>query len=342
MEKKWIFLTLKLLISGGLIWLLFDSVDLQSAKERVLSAKSGALLGMIAIYSLQPLVLVWRWKIVIRAMNTGLPFLRALGITYIGQFFNQALPSSVGGDAVRMYKTYKSGLTVSQAVNSIILDRVATVLGLILLALLAVPFFSGRVGEAEARWIIPAASIFALGGIVGLAALMVLDNLPPRFAHMRLVQGLALLAANTRSLFLSPRRAFAVILASLIGHANVTFGVYLMAVSLGLGVTWIDCMVLMPPVLLLTTIPISIAGWGVREGAMVTAFGIIGVTAEGALVLSVMFGLTAIFMALPGGLVWLMSGDRQIASMEEVGDVLGEVEVARQNSEVGIIAKNEF
>jgi hypothetical protein len=58
------------------------------------------------------------------------------------------------------------------------------------------------------------------------------------------------------------------------------------------------------------TLPISIAGWGVRETAMVGLFGLIGVPGEGALVLAVLFGLVGIAAALPGGVLWLASRDR--------------------------------
>jgi hypothetical protein len=62
--------------------------------------------------------------------------------------------------------------------------------------------------------------------------------------------------------------------------------------------------------MLATTLPISIAGWGVREGAMVAAFGLIGVSQEGAVVLSLLAGILAVVACLPGGLIWLMSGYR--------------------------------
>ncbi|HEC14310.1 MAG TPA: UPF0104 family protein, partial [Rhodospirillales bacterium] len=86
---------------------------------------------------------------------------------------------------------------------------------------------------------------------------------------------------------------------------------FVLALGLGLDVTFVDCLVLFPPVLLVTTLPISIAGWGVREGAMVAAFGLVGVPAEGALVLSILFGLLSIAISLPGGVIWLMSQDRK-------------------------------
>ena len=218
---------------------------------------------------------------------------------------------------MRVYKAYKSGIDLARAFNGVMLDRVATVLGLIFLAAIAVPFFSDRVGEVKAGWIVPAISILACGGFAGLGLLMILDNLPSRFSHYRVVRGLAQLAADTRTVFLSPWDATKVMIISVAGHANVAFGLYLIGISLELDITWIDCMVLTPPVFLLMTLPISIAGWGVREGAMVTAFGLIGIPAEDALVMSVLFGLAAIAMALPGGVVWLMSGDRNIKDMEQ-------------------------
>lgn len=317
MNKKWIAVALKVLVSGGIIWLLVGAIDLDAAKDRILAAKPGFLLAAGAAFGLQIIIVVGRWQVVMQAMNVRLPFLQTFGISWIGIFFNQALPSSVGGDAVRIYKAYKTGMSLSRAVNGVMLDRVATVLGLVLIVVMAVPFFTERVGDAEARWVIPAVSVLAIGGVAGLVILMFLDHLPSRYSHYRLVRGLALLAADTRRVFLSPGDALKVMVISLIGHANIALAVYLIASSLGLGVTWIDCLVLMPPVLLLMTLPISIAGWGIREGAMVTAFGLIGVPAEGALVLSIMFGISAILVALPGGLVWLMSGDRNIQDVEQ-------------------------
>ena len=71
--------------------------------------------------------------------------------------------------------------------------------------------------------------------------------------------------------------------------------------------SWIS---LVPPVMLIMTIPISIGGWGVRETAMVTFFGLIGVSGEGAFALSVVFGLTGMAVAIPGGIIWFMSRDK--------------------------------
>ena len=63
----------------------------------------------------------------------------------------------------------------------------------------------------------------------------------------------------------------------------------------------------MPLVLLISTIPVSIAGWGVREAAMVTAFSTVGIEATDSLLVSIAFGLSLTVMSLPGGVVWLAS-----------------------------------
>lgn len=312
MSKKYISLALKLLVSCGLIWMLVDGIDLGAARARILAADM-KMLGLALLVSIvQVCICVMRWRVVLRAIKAALSFADAFRIYLIGFFFNQALPSSVGGDAVRIYKVYKGGLTLPCAINGVMLERVATVLGLVLLVVIATPFFINRVGPSEAAWIIPFVSLLGVGGVAGLLVLMFLDRFSARVSHWRFVHGLAMLAADTRKVFLAPAHAIKALGWSLIGHVNVTFSVYLLALSLDLQITWLDCMVLIPPVLLVMILPISIAGWGVREQAMVTAFALIGVPGEGALALSIMFGLLGLLLGLPGGIVWLMSADRKI------------------------------
>lgn len=298
--------------------MLVDGIDLGAARDRILAADLKMLGLAILVSIVQVGICVVRWRVVLGAINALLSFADALRIYLIGFFFNQALPSSVGGDAVRVYQAYKGGLSLKCAINGVMLERVATVLGLILLVVMATPFFIDRVGPDEAAWIVPSVSILGLGGFVGLIVLMFLDRLPSKISHWRVVRGLAMLAADARRVFLSPLHAGKALGWSLVGHINVALMVFLLAQSLGLSITWLDCMILIPPVLLVMTLPISIAGWGVREQAMVTAFGLIGVPGEGALALSIMFGLLTLLLGLPGGIVWLMSSDRKIEAIDNI------------------------
>jgi glycosyltransferase 2 family protein len=64
-----------------------------------------------------------------------------------------------------------------------------------------------------------------------------------------------------------------------------------------------------PPVAFIQLLPVSLAGWGVREIALVVALGSFGVPAEAALAISVMMGFCLILIGLPGGLIWLAKWD---------------------------------
>jgi hypothetical protein len=310
MNKKWLALTLKFLVSGALIWFLLSKIDIGAAKERITDADPGMLLLAILIFLFQLIICVFRWRAALAAIEAFLSFVDALKIFYIGVFFNQTLPSSVGGDAVRVYKAYRAGIGLRGAVNGVMLERAATVVALVLVVLATQPFFLPRVGEEAAGWIAPAAVLIFLGALAGLALLMVLDRFPVSFHRWRLIRGLAALATDTRRVFLAPGPAFRVLGWAAAGHVNLTLGVYFIALGLDLDVTLVDCLALIPPVILITVLPISIAGWGVREGAMVAAFSLIGVAAEGAFALSLLFGLLGVVTSLPGGVIWLLSGDR--------------------------------
>jgi len=320
MSKNNIILALKFLVSGALIWFLIDGIDLGAASIRILKADLKILALVMVLTVLQVGICVVRWRAVLEAINGVLSVSNCFRLYLVGIFFNQALPSAVGGDAVRIYRAYQEGLSLHCSINGVMLERVATVLGLIILMVFATPFFINRVHSEDVAWIIPTLSILGVSGVAGVIVLMYLDRLPSKYSHWRFVQGLAILAADTRRVFLSNVYAFKVLSWSLMGHINIALIVFLLGFSIGLEITWFDCMVLMPPVLLMMTLPISIAGWGVREQAMVAAFALVNVPGEGALALSIMFGLVGLVSGLPGGIVWLVSSDKKILKINEFSD----------------------
>lgn len=81
--------------------------------------------------------------------------------------------------------------------------------------------------------------------------------------------------------------------------------VWLFAMAADMPVALIDCLILMPSVLLLSSLPISFAGWGVREGAIVYLFGQLTGDSASALVVSVLVGVASIVTSLPGLILWM-------------------------------------
>lgn len=318
--KRWLIPVLKLAISILLIGLLLRMVDLQTAWSKLVGVDRGLVLLAAVVLSFQVVVGALRWRAVLRAMDASISFFEAIRLLYIGAFFSQVLPSAVGGDLVRIYTIRKSGLSLSAAVNGVMLERLATVQGLVLLVALCQPFLAHRIGN-----MFPASLAVALviAGAVGTVVIMSLDRLLPSFmSRWRWARGLAFLAADCRQVFLAPWRAAYILATGIVGHVNISVGVWILGLSLGLGdrLGLLECFLLIPPVILLTTLPISLAGWGVREGGMVVALGLVGLPSESALILSILVGLVLAAIALPGGLMWLIKPNRPALDQEDAGD----------------------
>ena len=309
MFKKRSAIALKFLVSGILIWILLANINLESALDKLVDVEKTMLIGAMVVILSQAIVCGLRWEAVLLAIGRPLGFLKAVQFSLIGSFFNQALPSAVGGDAVRMFKAYRQGIGIRSAVNGVLLERAVTVVALVILVDALQPWFEPRVEGSMMAMILPGLILVTLIAIIGLALLMLLDRLPKALQRWRLIRGLGNLGVDARKLFLSLHLLRAMIW-GFVTHLNLSFGVFLLAVGLSLDVTWFDCLILMPPVILVMTLPISIAGWGVRETAMVAFFGLIGLPADETVVLSILFGLTCIAMSIPGGIVWLVTRDQ--------------------------------
>jgi len=305
---------LKIVISVALVWVLLSAFGGEDALKRLIDVHPGWLLVAIGLGVVQVIIGGLRWRAVMVAIDTPMASALVFRFTYIGAFFNQTLPSAAGGDAVRTYLAYKSGLKLGPAVNGMVLDRVATVLALVVLVAMMMPFAAdGLVGGdwfARSVWVVLAV---ALGGT---AVIMFLDRLPATLQRFRIVAGAGLLANDARRVFLRPFHSTTVMAWALLGHVNLSVLAFVLARGLSVDVTVMDCLLLFPPVLLAQTLPISVAGWGVREGAMVSLFALVGVSGESALAISILYGIVLALISLPGAAFWLASGTRTLQEAE--------------------------
>jgi uncharacterized membrane protein YbhN (UPF0104 family) len=294
----------KIAISVALLWALFANVDAGAVLRQMAGARLELLIAALAALLVLAIVQAYRWTVVLKAIGVRLGLRPASLMVLIGLFFNQTLPSTIGGDAVRMWRAHKLGLDLAPAVNGVMIDRLSALAALLLVAIIGVPKMHGLLGDGIAFWVIPG---FILAGLAGFAVLMALDRLPPAFMRWRAVAALGRLSGDARRTLIDRRYGPAVIGLSLFIQVCVSSTVWLIAAGLGLDVGWFDCLILVPPVMLISMVPISIAGWGVREGAMVSAFGLVGLSAGDALALSIMFGVIVSLVGVPGGMIWALT-----------------------------------
>jgi hypothetical protein len=318
--KTWGLLALKIAISGALIWYFVGKSDLGAVMESLRQVDAATVVAVLAMFLAQIVLVAWRWGALMRLVGVGkgFSFHEIVRTVWSANFFNTTLVSSVGGDAFRLWTIVRAGNPLGKSVNSIFLDRLTALMALMILIAISLPYVMELIAD-EAAFLSYALLIAAF--LAGFAALFHANRLPRRIQHWRLVRGLANLAADTRRLSLHMDNLLPVAALSLLVHILNIFVVYVLARGLEIGISFLDCFFLVPPVILAMTLPISIAGWGVREGAMIVSLGLIGVSQESALVLSILFGLGITLAALPGGVIWLFSRNRTVPAMPD-----GEVE----------------
>ncbi len=263
-----------MLVSVGLIWYLLTKVSFIDALDRASSLPVLSLLGAFAFVFGYAILGIIRWRCIIIAVEAKLEMQKAVLISFVSLFFNQFLPASIGADLVRIWQSSRAGLPFSTAMTTVMLDRFSNLLSVVAMTLVTLPALTHRLVEESTQ------GVFILLGVAGgtsLVVLMFLDRLPERWRCWRLVRGLALIAHDTRAIFLKPRYASVVLITSVAGQVALSAAVWLLAVGLGLNLRFVDCLIVMPPIVLISALPISVAGWGVRELAMVSALGMLAV-----------------------------------------------------------------
>lgn len=304
--RKILLTAIRLLVTAGLLWALASRVDLAQA-GRILARVSppslaSALLALVVV----GLVSAWRWHAVLAAEAPS-PGPGALAkIVFVGLFFNQVLPSGIGGDAVRVLRCRRLGIGLAPAIRSILIDRASGYAVFVLLYAATLPRLLHVLADPRQRLVVVA--MFA-GAVAGAAGLLCFDRLPARLLRLPLLGQIAALSRTSRRVFGQPQRAARVFGLSAVAVALNVLIYKILGDGLGHPLPLLSWAVVVPPVTLIQLFPVALAGWGVREVGVVVALAGFGVPAEAALAISLLFGLSQVAIALPGGLIWLCDWD---------------------------------
>jgi glycosyltransferase 2 family protein len=290
-------------LSGALLWLLLSRTDAEALMARLAAIDPGWLTAAFALTLVQVVLISWRWAVIMAGLKASIGTGRALRINLAAFFLGQALPTSIAGDAWRVWKIRSLGFDIGTGLRGVLIDRTTAMIGLVLVVLPTAPLLLARMPDPAMRWSVAAG--LAIGAVL-LALALSADRLSGRWASGRL-SGVAEFGRAVRGLLSRPVTAIPIIGVSVVVHLLAGVTMWLIAGSLRLGVGLVDCLVLMPPIVLVAGMPLSIAGWGLREGAVVAVFALVGVPMEGALLMSVLLGLLLLLVSLPGGLVLAFS-----------------------------------
>lgn len=299
----------KLALSIGLMAFLFSRIPLVEVGEAIRGTRKewlGAALGLMLASNLLG---AFQWGRLLKAAEIRIPFWKVCAYYHVGLFFNNFLPAGIGGDIARVLDASRHGPNRGTAVSTVILDRlVGTValaglslvttlpaidrfhLSLVYLALVA--FFAFTVVLVWAIFhpaLLPA--VERVLARIGLHALKPhLDDLAERIRHFR----------DKRNMFVG-----LLMIAIVVQVARVGVHV-LVARALGLSIPLAYFYLLVPLLAVIVSLPISFNGIGVREGAGVVLFGLVGVGRTHAFSLQFTTYLVAVAVSMLGGLVFLV------------------------------------
>jgi len=277
------------------------------------------LLGLASLTTpLLIALLAVRWRLFLLKQNMHLPYRTILSFVWTGQFFNAILPGSTGGDVSKIVQICSAVPDrKADALASVVTARVCALVSIFCLA--AVCFWFGPSSGIVIREVAQIGGIgspvgfgFATLVIVTLCILALFARRPANRERMG-----RLIAALRVGLRWDVTLGYALVLAVLI-HFVVFTGFFVFARSLGISLTFWDVLQFLPVVLIVTLLPITVNGHGLREAILILYFNQMGIsmaggtaysTTEIVVALSVLIVGTDMLWSLPGGLLMLRKSD---------------------------------
>jgi len=301
--RAWLVITAKLAVTFGiLIWLL-GSVDWSKLFQLIAGIAPVPLTLAIILLLALMVPVARRWDLIVSALGGSISYLSSLRMILMTVLVNQTVPSNLGGDAYRVVATVRSGMPWKRATLAAIVDRLIALLALALVALIGVLSLLDYAGLENQRLI----TIIGTGLIVGgtLAAWIFFRS---RFAA-KLADGIEILQrliTALGTLLDKPAQASYLVVLSIIVQCVTIAVMSIVAINVGVDVPLFPMLGVCALGLLISRLPVSLGGWGVREGTLVLGFAPFGISREVALAASITYGLTELAAAIIGGIIWVV------------------------------------
>lgn len=316
-RRRWIGAVVRVVVSLALVAWVWRRID-TAAFAHQFTTQSPLWLVAAALATLaQIAIAAARWRQILFGLGIEAASRTVFSVTYIASFFNSWLLGTMGGDVARAFLAPAGERGRAAVVHSVLLDRIVTFSGLGLVILPLAALGAGPLARSLPLMVslVAAFAPICLIPVIGPLARLVGGRRVP-FA------GLAFALAESWRRLRCARSRFAVALTiAVISALALSVTAWCLSEAQHLDVSFVDFLMLMPPVVLLSGLPISVGGWGVRENAMIAALAVVGVGANAATVLSVQLGGLAALLTLPAGALWLwrhMASPQPAASISRV------------------------
>jgi uncharacterized protein (TIRG00374 family) len=330
--KKTAVTAAKIAVSLALLGYLFSTTDLRALASRIRRGDLLLLAVAVGLYYAMLAVATWRWRLLLETQGYQAP-LGPLSASYlVASFFNNFLPSNIGGDVIRVRDSSRLTGSTATSLAVVAIDRILGFGALYFLAALAYLVGDGVVRQlAGSR-----AVLLLLGAFFGLLAYVFFR--PGTAGRLMQVSRLArigwvleqfqIVQAAVHVYRMRDRSVWVAFLGSVVLQGLAVCYYYAIAHALRIALPLDACFLMVPLCTLVQAVPVSFNGWGIRESLFIVYFGQMGLPRDSALAFSLVGAGLIVLLSLSGAFVWMARSDIQ----RQVGGDSGPTRAPQQAS----------
>lgn len=297
-------------ISLGLLAWIFRDLALGEIMASIYAADAWLLLLACSLNAIGWTLTAYRWRTLLAAqgVQTTIPFL--FNSYAVSMFFSNLLPSTIGGDAVRIYDSWRLGCTKASAVAVVFVDRFTGLLALMFFTLVALSMWGVSGQSLVSIW------IYVLLGSMAMVAVIWLALFPPNWLlrgsqsggkRLNLLWGKVASLLEAFAIFRGQTRALVwALIFSLLLQANVVLYYYLIATALHIDIPLTAFFLIVPLTIFIMMVPISVNAIGLRENAFIFFFALYGTANSEAVALAWIAYAIVLLQGIVGGVVYLL------------------------------------
>jgi len=313
-RHKAILIALKMVLSIGLFSYVVAKVSPGDIWATVRPADPMLLLAAAGLFLLSSLIGSWLWARLLRAQGVSIPYRKAASYYFVGLFFNNFLPSNIGGDIARISDAAKHAKHVSPVFSATLMDRLIGVLAIGLVAVVASVAALDHVRLYAIYGAIFTVFVIVLGLFLSVFHRRLLEAFEWPFRAMgwhSVERAISRLMDDLHGFRSQGGALFQAFLASTLVQVSRILVHYIVGLALGVRLAAGYYFLFVPVLAALVSLPISLNGLGVREGAAVVLFQMAGLTREQAFTIPFLTYLISVLISLLGGLIFLSRTPRR-------------------------------
>ena len=302
----------KIVVSLLLLAFLFSRVDASHIWAGARHASLPWLAAALVIWTLNIAASTWRWHLLLEAQDVKLPRRKLFGSFLVANFFNNFLPSNIGGDVIRIRDTASAAQSTTLAATVVLVDRGLGLMGLVLISAMGASMAVGLHGQGV-RPIWPSWPWlgFFVSAAVAVPAMYSPEGLgkvlkPLTFLHPEWVEKRIQHLTDTLSRFREKPSSLIGCFGGAVVVQALVVAFYLAVVhALNIPVTASDLAVIVPLSIVVQMLPVSLNGFGVREATFALYFTRVGLPIDSAILLSLVAAGITMLHSLSGAAVYI-------------------------------------